>query len=167
MRQLVYCVAMSLDGFIAGPNGEYDWIELDPEQAAGFFEALYSRFDVAIMGRRSFEQFRGPVCGIAKTYVVSRTLPAGSHESGVTVLGADAIERIKALKAEPGKDLWLWGGGRLFGSLLAAGLVDLVEVSVCPALLGSGIRLVDGFRGRAKLTLEAVEQPFPGSVSLR
>jgi dihydrofolate reductase len=79
---------MSLDGYIAGPNGEYDWIELDPSGAAEYFKAFYAQFDTALMGRKSYEQAGGGVAPF-KTYVVSRTLRPGEHR-GVTVLGPDA-----------------------------------------------------------------------------
>ena len=93
MRRIRYSVAMSLDGYIAGPNGEYDWIEVDPSAGAAYFKEFYAQFDTAIMGRKSYEQAGGPVSPF-KTYVVSRTLSPGEHK-GVTVLGADALERIK------------------------------------------------------------------------
>jgi dihydrofolate reductase len=61
MRRIRYSVAMSLDGYIAGPNGEYDWIELDPSAASGYFKAFYAQFDTALMGRKSYEQAGGAV----------------------------------------------------------------------------------------------------------
>ena len=48
---------MSLDGFIAGPNGEHDWIEMDPDETKSFFETFFAQFDTAVMGRRSFEEY--------------------------------------------------------------------------------------------------------------
>ena len=73
MRRIRYSVAMSLDGYIAGPNGEYDWIEVDPSAAAGYFKAFYAQFDTAIMGRKSYQQAGGGVSPF-NTYVLSRTL---------------------------------------------------------------------------------------------
>jgi dihydrofolate reductase len=166
MRRLRYSVAMSLDGFIAGPDGEYDWIEIDPDDAEWFFRDLHAQFDTAILGRKSFELFPHPVSGMQRTYVVSRSLPADAHPH-VAVLGEDAVERIAELKQKSGKDLWLWGGGELFGSLVGAGLVDVVEVYVCPVILGAGVRLMSGHDGRVKLTLESVDRSLPGFVGLR
>lgn len=141
VRRLRYHVAVSLDGFIAGPNGEYDWIVSDP---AIDFEALYREFDTAVMGRRTYEVISahgsGAIPGI-EVIVFSRTLPAATHP-GVRILIQDPREVVAALKAEPGGDIWLFGGGALFRSLVDAGLVDTVEVAVIPVLLGAGIPLV-------------------------
>ena len=67
------------------------------------------------------------------------------------MLGADALERIAALREQAGKDIWLWGGGELFGSLAAAGLVDTVEVGIIPVLLGAGRKVMAGCNERIKL----------------
>src|SRR6266404_1734087 len=76
MRKLRYSVAMSLDGFIAGPNGEYDWIAVDPSKD---FATFFKQFDTLLMGRRTFEVARqGPGATLPgmKTVVCSRTLQA-------------------------------------------------------------------------------------------
>jgi dihydrofolate reductase len=141
-RRLRYQVAVSLDGFIAGPNGEYDWIVMDP---AIDFAALYNEFDTAIMGRKTYQMMtaqggHGAMPGL-EVVVFSRTLPPASHR-GVRILNDDPREVITTLKKKPGRDIWLFGGGSLFQSLLAAGLVDTVEVAVMPVLLGSGVPLL-------------------------
>ena len=122
MRQLVYSVAASLDGFIAGPNGEHDWIVSDP---AFDFVALWDRFDTLIMGRRTYEvaltRFH-PIENLGKRiFVVSATLHPAQHPSA-TLLTSGVPEAVAALKAEPGKDIWLMGGAVLFRSLVDAGL---------------------------------------------
>lgn len=142
MKKLRYNVAASLDGFIAGPDGAYDWI---PEDPSIDFGALFSEFDTALMGRRTFEtllkQGTGGVLPGIRTVVFSRTLRATDHPA-VTVVSDDAVAAVASLKAAPGKDIWLFGGGSLARSLLDAGLVDMVEVSVVPILLGGGIPLL-------------------------
>ncbi|HEY9183403.1 MAG TPA: dihydrofolate reductase family protein [Gammaproteobacteria bacterium] len=164
MRRIRYSVAMSLDGYIAGPNGEYDWIELDPGGAAEYFKAFYAQFDTVLMGRKSYEQAGGGVRPF-KTYVVSRTLRPNEHP-GVTVLGADALEFIAELRAQPGKDIWLWGGGELFGNLASVGLVDTVEVGVCPVLIGAGRKLMAGCTEYVKLIQRPATHSLPGHTLL-
>jgi len=141
MRDLRYSVASSLDGFIAGPNGEYDWILVDPEID---FEALYASFGGLVMGRKSYEVFgaTGGAPGPAMpTYVYSRTLPEGER-NGVTFV-RDAVPHVRKLKAEEtGKPLWLWGGGELCRELAAAGLLDGIDVAVIPVVLAKGLPMV-------------------------
>ena len=140
MRRVRYSVAMSLDGFIAGPKGEFDWIVMDPTID---FAAYFKEFDTVLMGRRTFEMARqggaGQMDGM-QTIVFSRTLRQSDHP-GVTI-ASDVAETVPALKAKPGKDIWLFGGGGLFRSLLDANLVDLIEVAVVPILLSQGVPLL-------------------------
>ncbi len=162
MRRVRYAVAMSLDGYIAGPQGEYDWIVMDPSvDAAAYFKSFYAQFDIALMGRRTFEMAGGAVEGL-RTSVFSRTLSPAANKD-VTVLSDDGLARLSDLRAEEGKDIWLFGGGALFGSLASAGLVDSVEVAVIPVLLGAGIPLVSGNAERVKLRLTRSD-PSPAGI---
>ena len=149
MRQLRYSVAASLDGYIAGPDGEFDWIVIDPEID---FAAMYAGFSALVMGRRSYDVFVSTGGGEGPelpTYVYSRTLPEGKRDG--TTFVRDAVPHVRALKNEDGKPLWLWGGGELFRELAHAGLVDGVEVAIIPVLLGGGLPLLP--RGGPRLTL--------------
>ena len=165
-RRVRYQVAVSLDGFIAGPNGEYDWIVMDP---AIDFAALFKEFDTVIMGRKTYEVTtaqggHGGMPGL-EVVVFSRTLRPVTYK-GVRILSDDPRDVLPALKAKPGRDIWLFGGGNFFRSLLEAGLVDTVEVAVMPVLLGSGIPLLPP-GASTKLTL--VDQktlPASGIVAL-
>jgi dihydrofolate reductase len=143
---------MSLDGFIAGPNGEADWIITDPEID---FAAIYSQFDTLLIGRRTFEAMKGAGGGRSmpgmQVFVFSRTLRQQDHP-GVTI--ADNPEELVAeLRSKPGSDVWLFGGGSLFRSLAELGLVDTVEVGVIPVLLGEGVPLLPGPAKRVTLKL--------------
>lgn len=152
MRRIRYQVAASLDGYIAGPNGEADWIVADPEID---FAELFAQFDTFLMGRRTFEVMAGAGQGAmpgVKTFVFSRTLRQEDYP-GVTVVAEGVEETVTALRAEAGKDIWLFGGGALFRSLLEAGLVDTVEVAIIPVLLGGGIPLLPSPAGQTKLKL--------------
>jgi dihydrofolate reductase len=140
VRQLRYSVAASLDGYIAGPHGEFDWIVVDPEIDFG---AMYGGVSGLVMGRRSYDVFlaTGGASGAPlPIYVYSRSLPEGQRD-GVTFV-RDAVPHVRWLKEAEGKPIWLWGGGHLFRELAEVGLVDAVEVAVIPVLLGGGIPLL-------------------------
>ncbi|MGA3046362.1 MAG: dihydrofolate reductase family protein [Terracidiphilus sp.] len=142
MRRLRYGVATSLDGFIAGPNGECDWIVPDPTMD---WAALWAQFDALLMGRRTYEialTRRNLFSESGQQWVVvSRTLKPEDNP-GITVFSCGIPEAVADLKAQPGKDIWLMGGGVLFRSMLDAGLVDAIDLSVMPVLLGSGVPLL-------------------------
>jgi dihydrofolate reductase len=153
MRRLIYGVAASLDGFIAGPNGEYDWIPMDPDID---FAAMAARFDTVVMGRRSYEvakKAEGGIMSDVATYVYSRTLPEGPLD-GVTVV-RDGLAHVRTLKQQAGKDIWLWGGGEVFRTFATAGVVDALELGVLPILLGGGIPLFPPPGPRVPLTLRS------------
>src|SRR2546425_8449411 len=137
-RRLRYHVAVSLDGFIAGPNGEYDWIVMDPSID---FAALFKQFDTAVMGRKTYEVLtaqggHGAMPGL-DVVVFSRTLPAAAHR-GVRIFNDDPREIVAALKAKPGRDIWLYGGGVPFRSLLHAGLLGTGGGARVPLLPRAG-----------------------------
>lgn len=163
-RRLRYQVAASLDGYIAGPNGEADWIPMDPDIDFG---ALFAQFDTLLMGRKTFAALHaqgnaggGGAFGM-KTVVVSRTIRAADHP-GITVIADDLAAGVAALKAQPGKDIWLFGGGELFRSCLDLGLVDTVEVALVPMLLGGGLPLLPASASRTPLTLTR-QRHYPAS----
>ncbi|HXX19018.1 MAG TPA: dihydrofolate reductase family protein [Candidatus Acidoferrum sp.] len=165
MRRIRYRVAMSLDGYIAGPNGEADWIVMDPDVD---FAAIWKEFDAILVGRKTFDVMaRAGNTGMpgVKTYVVSRTLKQEKYPN-VSVLSGKIEGTVASLRRESGKDIWLFGGGELFRSLLDAGLVDTVEVSVVPVLLGTGIPLLPPPARQYKMKLTSQKAYKTGIVAL-
>ena len=152
MRRIRYCCAVSLDGYIAGPGGEFDWIVMDPQMD---FAALSGQFDTYLVGRKTFEINGGrdeSVSGV-RTFVFSRTLSQSDYKK-VTIVNEGWKELVQSLREERGKDIWLFGGGSLFRTLAAEGLVDTVEVGVIPTILGGGVPLVAVPASRIGLTLQ-------------
>lgn len=110
MRRIHYAVAMSLDGYIAGPNGEAYWISIDPEVD---FAAIWAQFDTLLMGRRTYEAsakrlgekaFKG-----ITSIVFSRTMKQEDHPE-VTLVSELSADWVQTLKTKSGKDIWLFGG---------------------------------------------------------
>jgi dihydrofolate reductase len=167
MRRVRYVVAMSLDGYIAGPNSEADWIIMDPDID---FQALFEQFDAFLLGRRTFEAIGGAGSGGhsgVQTIVFSRTLRQQDYPN-LTIVSENPQQVLAELRSKSGKDIWLFGGGLLFRSLLEARLVDAVEVSVMPVLLGEGIPLLPAKPSseRYKLSLASSRAFKTGIVSL-
>ncbi|MFL5617571.1 MAG: dihydrofolate reductase family protein [Gemmatimonadaceae bacterium] len=165
MRQVIYQVAASLDGYIAGPDGEIDWIVHDPTIPLSMYESV----DTVLLGRRTYEMTQQP--GAPKwpkgwrVFVFSRTLRAQAHRR-VTVVSANAGAVLHALRAESGGDIWLFGGASLFATALAEHAVDRVDVAVMPVLLGGGVPLAPG-AARTRLQLTESHAYPSGIVSLR
>jgi dihydrofolate reductase len=165
-RRLRYQVAASLDGFIAGPNGEHDWIVMDPSID---FEALFKEFDSAVMGRKTYDVMtaqggQGAMPGL-EVIVFSRTLSAVERR-GVRIVNDDPAEVVAELKTKPGRDIWLFGGGALFRSLFDAGLVDTVEVALIPVLLGAGVPLLPPGAAAKLVLVDQRTLPSSGIVAL-
>jgi dihydrofolate reductase len=167
MSRLVrYGVAVSLDGFIAGLEGEYDWIVMDP---AIDFAALYKQFDTALMGRKTYAMMTaqggtGAMPGL-DVVVFSTTLPPAVHK-GVRITNEDPATVVASLKKQTGRDIWLFGGGELFRTLLDARLVDSVEVAVMPVLLGAGIPLLPPGAAATLVLADQKTLPKSGIVAL-
>lgn len=167
MRKLILGLAVSLDGFIAGPNGEYDWCFTD--QDYGLSE-LYKRVDTAFIGRKTYEmtlampENSGEAFPKLKKYIFSTTLE--KVKEGGTLISEDIMTEVLKIKKEKGKDIWLYGGADLSTSLINFGLVDELSLAVHPILLGEGKPLFKSIKNRIPLKLLDTNAYSTGLVSL-
>lgn len=161
MRRIRYQVACSLDGYIADFTGKTGWIVDEPKID---FEALFDQFDTLLMGRFTYEGLVKDTDGFwGKTVLVfSHTLRQEDHPQ-VTVVSNDGQVRLKQMRSLPGKDIWLFGGGKLFQSLLALGCVDTVEPAIIPVLLGGGRPLLPMSATQHILTLTS-HRVYPSGI---
>ncbi|SJN21444.1 dihydrofolate reductase family protein [Luteococcus japonicus] len=183
MRNLVYYVATSIDGFIAEDDGDFSAFPQDPATLRVLFDrypetcpvhvrdalgvtAAPRRFDAVVMGRRTHQPAldQGLTAGayphLAQYVVTRRSLPGSPSVQRVS---EDPAQFVADLKREPGRDIWLCGGGDLAAQLLD--LIDELQLKVNPVLLGNGIPLVRGTRIPASFRLVQSEQ-LPGGVLL-
>lgn len=137
MRSVVLGAGISIDGYIARLDGSVDWLTPDPDYDFG---AFFQTIDVAIMGRKTYDVFKtGPSLNM-ETYVYSRTQSAGRRD-GVEFTTVSPSALVKELKAKPGKNIWLAGGGEMAREFLKEDLVDQIDLGIKPVLLGEGIPL--------------------------
>lgn len=139
MARIIYAVGISLDGYIARPDGNVDFLFI-PEDYS--FETLMNRLGAVIMGRKTYEAClqMGATYeeGKTRTYVVSRSLNSGERD-GVTFLSGDAAGIASRVRSETGRDIWLMGGGDLARQFLQSDLIDEIQLGVVPVAIGEGI----------------------------
>jgi dihydrofolate reductase len=167
MRRIRYSVAMSLDGYISAPNGSLDWIIMDPEID---FNTFLDKIDTIFIGRHTYE-FAVKQRGTAampgmKVYLFSKTLKASDHPD-VTVISDNIQEAVIKIRSQSRKNIWLMGGGILFQSLLNLNLVDSIEVTVIPVLLGGGVPFLPSSSTSKKLNLVNSKIYKSGIVTLQ
>lgn len=170
MRNLIFFMHTSLDGFVAGPNGEMDWIRFDDE-LFDFVATMTDKADTALYGRVTYEMMQGywPTAGdkpnatkhdkehaawykqVSKI-VVSRTL-SGEGLENTTVISDQLASKINAIKNKEGKDILIFGSPRASHSLLGLGLIDAFWIFVNPVLLGQGMPLFQNVTDKINLTL--------------
>ncbi len=167
MRKVILNLAVSLDGYIEGPNGEYDWCFTDQDYGMSDF---FKRIDAVFIGRKSYEMSLGmegadnswlpPVTA----YVFSNTLQ--EVKAGSILVSGDFKSTVERIKSEPGKDIWLFGGAELTAALLQAKLVDEFSLSIHPILLGGGKLLFGSMPERVHLKLTDAKTYDTGLVTL-
>lgn len=167
MRKIILSVAVSLDGFVEGPKGEYDWCMTDPDYKMTDF---LKRIDTILLGRKTYEMISamgGNPPGFPKftEYIFSNTLKKvkkGSH-----LINGDFKEEIEKIKAKKGKDIWLFGGPGLATSLINAGLLDEIIMAIYPVILGDGKSLFKNLNHRLSLTLLETKTYQTGLITLK
>lgn len=168
MRTVTYGAACSLDGFIARVDGGVDWL-LFTNDAQAVMQAYWQRIDTILMGRKTWDvaaaQGHGSGSGL-RTVVFSRTLEK-PPSAGVELVRDDPGGFVRRLKAEPGKDICVMGGGDLARALFAAGVIDEVGLNVHPVLLGSGVPLFVDSGRQTDLELVASRTMEQGCLDLR
>lgn len=171
MRKLILQLAVSLDGFIEGPNGEFDWCFTDQDYGMTEF---FQRIDSVFYGRKSYElslsmaesinEGELPDMPKLREYVFSTTLK--QVKPGAVLVNGDIEAEVKRIKNEPGKDIWLFGGASLTASLLNLKLVNEISLAVHPIILGGGKPLFSQITNRVPLALLDTKTYSSGLVSL-
>jgi len=175
MRKVILDLAVTLDGYIEGPNGEIDWCIMDEEMAFGDFLA---GIDAIFYGRKSYDAW-GTYQPDEQVSTFERDLWQAVHakqkyvfttqdrqEEGITVIRDDIAARVAEIKQQPGQAIWLYGGASLITTFLELNLIDQYRISVHPVVLGGGKPLFEGVRERLNLRLDAVNRFRSGVVQL-
>ena len=164
MRKVILNVAVSLDGFIEGPNGEFDWCLTD--QDYGMHDFL-QRTDAVFIGRKSFEVLMRSdpnAFSDKRKYVFSRSLADFGPDG--EIIGNGFEERVVEMKSQAGKDIWLFGGALLTSSFLNKGFVDEMQLSIHPLILGKGKPLFSMIASRKSFELTNTVTYSTGLVQL-
>jgi len=157
MRKVTFGGAPSLDGYFARKNDAVDWLTWSSE-AATVMSDYWKTIDTVVMGRKTYDVGRkmskgkgDPYSGF-KTYVFSRTLKA-KKKGSLEIVSSDPVKFVRKLKAQPGKDICVMGGGELANCLFQGGVIDELGFSIHPVLLGSGIPLFHEMKRQVDLEL--------------
>jgi dihydrofolate reductase len=171
MRKVLLGLAVSLDGYIEGPNGEYDWCFMDQDYGMSEF---MNRVDAVFVGRKTYEMSLAMQQGVEadasgmppmEEFVFSTTLD--KVVLGKILVKGDIRTEVEQIKNKPGKDIWLFGGAQLTSSLMNLNLIDEIHVAVHPILIGGGKPLFRDITGRIKLKLMDMKSYSTGLVSLK
>jgi len=167
MRKIILQLAVSLDGFIEGPEGEYDWCLTDQDYGQSEF---FQRIDAVFYGRKTYEMMLNMAdqndiwLPKLKEYIFSNTID--QVKAGAFLVKGNIEEQVVKIKKSRGKDIWLFGGSELTSSLINLGLVDEISLAVHPILLGAGKPLFHLIRERVNLKLLDTKSFSSGLVTL-
>jgi dihydrofolate reductase len=180
MRKIILTLAVSLDGFIEGPNGEIDWLARDESTDFGdILNGILTDKDIIFYGRISYDKWGNYHPGeqgspkLKAAYDLLHSKQKYVFSTTKTTDGTNAIfinsnikERVDEIRQQPGKNIWLYGGGKLITTFLNMGLIDVYRLAVHPVILGSGKPLFSGIKEKVKLKLADVETSKSGVVVL-
>ena len=160
MRKIIFGGANSLDNYLARPDNGVDWL-MWGDEAAEVMKDFWTTIDTVLMGRKTYEVAaqsgqEGGYPGVSN-YIFSRTLKEAP--GGSTVVSDNAVEFVRDLKQQKGKDICLMGGGEFARTLFEAGLIDEIGFNIHPVLLGSGIPLFHNMSHQINLELKEC-RPF-------
>jgi len=168
-RKVIVHIAASADGFIARPDDDLEWLTSRPDPE-GFYgmEAFMESIDTKLLGRKTYEvSLRlGEKFDSGRTIVFSRHAPPAGAPPGMEFVSGAIGPFVSRLREEPGKDIWLMGGGELIASFLDERAIDEFVISVVPVFIGEGIPLIAPRHRHVPLDLVSVERFEDGLVQL-
>lgn len=160
-------LAVSLDGFIEGPNGEYDWCLTDQDYGMTEF---FSTTDTIFIGRKSYEMVAGMedeyFPAIQKIYVFSDSLSPVDHEKVEVIISANFDVKVKEILEEEGANIWMFGGASLISAFIEKKLISQMVLSVHPLILGGGKPLFQNITNKVDLLLVDTKTYDTGLVQL-
>lgn len=178
MRKIILNLAVSLDNYIEGPNGETDWLTFSEETGKVLHNYL-KEIDTILYGRTSYEKwgtyvpeenamdfekdFYNATDKMAK-YVFSKSIP--DFKGSPIIVAANIAQRMQDLKKQSGKNIWLYGGAGLISTFMNLGLIDEFRLAICPIVLGKGKPLFKDLKDRTKLELLDVQSHTSGFLAL-
>jgi dihydrofolate reductase len=170
-RKIIVHIATSADGYIARPDGDLEWLTSRPAPK-GFYgmDAFMKSVDTKVLGRKTFEaslRLGATFKGKDRTVVFSTQPPPPGTPAGVEFVNEAVAPFVERLRAQPGKDIWLMGGGGVIASFLDAEAIDEFVVSVAPVFIGDGIPLLARRHRHVPLTLLSSERFDDGLLQLR
>jgi dihydrofolate reductase len=178
MRKIILDLAVTLDGFIEGPNGEIDWCIMDDGDGSDFIDFIDS-IDSIFYGRVSYELWGNFQPGENASPVVKeiyKSIPGKTKyvfsttkttdTSNAIFINENIKERVMEIRQQPGKNIWLYGGARLITTFMNLGLIDVYRLAVHPVFLGSGKPLFKDIQERVRLKLIDVKSSKSGVVLL-
>ncbi len=183
MRKVILNLAVSLDGFIEGPNGEIDWCNFEPDSGPdsnveSHFDEFLDKIDTIFYGRVSYDMW-GEYQPASEASSGEKNLWQGVHSKtkyvfssnpkpadNVTYISSDITKKVDEIKNQPGKNIWLYGGAGLITSFMNKGLIDKYLLAVHPIILGAGKLLFSDIQNRVRLKLNKTTTSKSGVILL-